>query len=115
LIQIKDAGFFFRHDPFQRREMMRKLFLLAAFIATSSVLTAFAPTFAQDAGGIAQCLAGCAKVDKACQDSCVPSHKIGARAHACLNNCRRNAKEPDLMVNLKACIGSCIPSAVPTQ
>jgi hypothetical protein len=65
---------------------------------------------AQDAGGIAQCLAGCAKVDKACQDRCVPASRLTSSAHACLTDCRRNAKDPDLLVNLKACIGTCLSS-----
>lgn len=66
--------------------------------------------FAQHAGGIAQCLVGCAKSDKPCQDRCVPSSKISARTHACLTDCRRSAKDPDLLANLKACIGSCLSS-----
>lgn len=79
--------------------------LIGCFAAIALPLGSTAVS-AQDAGGIAQCLVGCAKSDKPCQDSCVPI--VGANAHACLENCRRHAKEPDLVVNLKACIGQCL-------
>ena len=44
-----------------------------AAIACAAVLTLplqTVPVFAQHAGGIAQCLAACAKSDKGCQDHC---------------------------------------------
>ncbi len=67
------------------------------------------PVSAQDAGGIAQCLVGCAKSDKPCQDSCLPA--ATASAHACLALCRRKAKNPDLVIHLKLCIGQCLHRA----
>ena len=79
-----------------------------ACLATLSLQMESTAGWAQDAGGIAQCLAGCAKVDKACQDRCVPSSRITSPVHACVTDCRRDAKDPDLLVNLKACIGNCL-------
>ncbi|QXX74028.1 hypothetical protein [Methylovirgula sp. HY1] len=80
---------------------MAGLAILSLQIGSTGVL-------AQDAGGMAQCLVGCAKSDKACQDRCIPSSRLTARTHACVSRCRRNAKDPDLLVNLKACIGKCL-------
>jgi len=80
-----------------------RLAAIAAIAMVSSL-----PANAQDGGGIAVCLAGCAKVDMACQDRCIPASRITAPTHACITNCRRKAKDPDLLVNLKACIGHCL-------
>ena len=87
-----------------------RLALIGCFASCALVLGGTALS-AQDAGGTAQCLVGCAKSDKPCQDSCVPSAIVDVRAHACLAHCRRSAKDPDLVLNLKACIGRCLHGA----
>jgi len=85
------------------------------FIAFGFALIGTAPAIGQHAGGIAQCLFGCARSDKPCQDSCIPATAMSTKAHACITNCRSEARDEDLMVRLKACIGGCVNENAATQ
>jgi hypothetical protein len=90
-------------------KMMSKQRLVLIGCTTTLMLTLGGMAIAaQDAGGLTQCLVGCAKSDKPCQDRCIPSPAIGARAHACLASCRRDAKDPDLVPRLRACVARCL-------
>jgi hypothetical protein len=84
-------------------------------ISTLAVAFSMGPIWAQDAGGISQCLAGCAKSDKPCQDHCVPASAMNVPARACVETCRFTAAEPDLLVRLKACIGTCLDQNAVSQ
>ncbi len=65
-------------------------------------------SYAQDPKGIVLCIAGCSKSDKGCQDQCIPSRGLRSGAKACIETCRRDASEPDLVVGLTRCISLCL-------
>jgi hypothetical protein len=87
---------------------MFKAILTGAIFTASLFSLAIWPARAQHAGGITQCLAGCAKSDKPCEDHCVPAGRITAKAHSCIVACRHSAREPDLVFHLHACINDCL-------
>ncbi len=70
---------------------------------------------AQHAGGIAVCLAACAKSDKPCQDRCVPMRSIGDPAKSCIADCRNQIAGPDFIVEMRRCIGGCLGETSATQ
>ena len=92
---------------------MRHVLATLAFIGVSLSLTFSAQnSFAQHPKGIVLCIAGCSKSDKGCQDRCVP-HGLGKGTKACIETCRQRASEPDLIVKMTGCVGTCV--GAPTQ
>src|SRR5271166_2205861 len=99
-----------------RRRIMRNCFLgLFAIVFMLFLATNIDAAFAQKPGGIALCLAACAKSDKGCQDQCVPSSTARIRSRACVEECRQQAADPDLLVKMSACIGVCLSGDAATQ
>ena len=54
--------------------MRQILYAMSAVALLPIILTG--NVSAQHAGGIAVCLAGCAKSDKGCQDHCIPGQSL---------------------------------------
>jgi hypothetical protein len=93
---------------------MRQMLCAMSAIALFSV-TLTGNAVAQHAGGIAICLAGCAKSDKACQDRCVPSQSLQDAAKACIADCRQKVGGPDFMVEMRQCLAGCLGESSATQ
>jgi hypothetical protein len=70
---------------------------------------------AQHAGGIAICLAACAKSDKPCQDRCIPGRSLQDTAKACIADCRDKVVGRDFMVEMRQCIAGCLGESSATQ
>ena len=93
---------------------MRQIFAATATIAFL-LATGIGNAVAQHAGGIALCLAACAKSDKACQDRCVPARSLQDAVKACIADCRNQVTGPDFMLEMRRCIGGCLGETSETQ
>ena len=93
--------------------MRQVLWAMSAVALLSGILPQGA--IAQHAGGIAICLAACAKSDKPCQDRCIPSRSLQDTAKACIADCRDKVVGRDFMVEMRQCIAGCLGESSATQ
>ncbi len=93
---------------------MRKI-TVAAAVLLAIVVYEIGSVSAQHAGGIAVCLAACAKSDKPCQDRCVPTRSVGDAAKSCIAGCRNQITGSDFIVEMRRCIGGCLGENTATQ
>ncbi len=91
--------------------------LIRCTISAVALLSAIAvqDAVAQHAGGIAICLAACAKSDKPCQDRCIPSRSLQDTAKACIAGCRDKVVGRDFMMEMRQCIAGCLGEGSATQ